>query len=105
VNITRSKAVALEGDVMADLTDNVARHRFEMTIDGAVAFIEYRMEADRLVLVHTEVPEALSGRGIGSAIARAVLDDARDHGRRVVPECEFVASYIKRHPEYASLVA
>ena len=90
---------------MAELSDNMARHRYEMTIDGAVAFIEYRMEGDRLVLVHTEVPEALSGRGIGSAIARAVLDDARAHGRRVVPVCEFVAGYIKRHSEYASLVA
>lgn len=90
---------------MADLTDNVARHRYEMTIDGAVAFIQYRKEADHVVLVHTEVPEALSGQGIGSAIARAVLDDARARGRRVVPECEFVASYIERHPEYASLVA
>jgi predicted GNAT family acetyltransferase len=98
-------AESLEGNVMADLTDNVARHRYEMTIDGAVAFIEYRMEADHVVLVHTEVPETLSGRGIGSAIARAVLDDARAHGRRVVPECEFVASYIERHPEYANLVA
>jgi predicted GNAT family acetyltransferase len=58
-----------------------------------------------VVLVHTEVPEALSGRGIGSAIARAVLDDARAHGRRVVPECKFIASYISRHPEYAGLVA
>jgi uncharacterized protein len=90
---------------MADLTDNTARHRYEMTIDGTVAFIEYRKEADRVVLVHTEVPEALSGRGIGSAIARAVLEDAQAHGRRLVPECEFVASYIKRHPEYAGLVA
>jgi predicted GNAT family acetyltransferase len=90
---------------MTDLTDNTARHRYEMTIDGSVAFIEYRKEADHVVLVHTEVPEALSGRGIGSAIARAVLDDARAHGRRVVPECEFVAGYIKRHPEYAELVA
>jgi uncharacterized protein len=90
---------------MADLTDNTERHRYEMTIDGAVAFIEYRKEADHVVLVHTEVPEALSGRGIGSAIARAVLDDARAHGWQVVPDCEFVASYIKRHPEYAGLVA
>jgi predicted GNAT family acetyltransferase len=89
---------------MADLTDNTARHRYEMTIDGATAFIEYRKEADHVVLVHTEVPEALSGRGIGSAIARAVLDDARAHGRLVVPECEFIAGYIKRHPEYAGLV-
>jgi uncharacterized protein len=90
---------------MTDLTDNIARHRYEMRIDDTVAFVAYRLDADRVVLLHTEVPEALSGRGVGSAIARAVLDDARARGLRVVPECEFIASYIGRHPDYAGLVA
>jgi predicted GNAT family acetyltransferase len=76
-----------------------------MKAGGATAFVTYRTEAHRLVLVHTEVPQALSGKGIGSAIARAVLDNARARGLRVVPECEFIASYIGRHPDYAGLVA
>jgi len=90
---------------MTDLTDNAARHRFEMNIDGTTAFVTYRLDADRLVLIHTEVPETLSGKGVGSAIARAVLDNARARGLRVVPECEFIAGFIGRHPEYATLVA
>jgi hypothetical protein len=90
---------------MTELTDNISLHRFEMNLGGAIAFIDYRIDADRLVLVHTEVPEILSGRGVGSAIARAVLDNARARGLRVVPECEFVAGFIRRHPDYAALVA
>ena len=89
---------------MAELTDNITRHRYETKVDGAVAFVEYRLDADRAVLVHTEVPQALSGRGVGSAIARAVLDDARARGLRVVPECPFIADFMGRHPDYASLV-
>src|SRR5271165_3591254 len=89
---------------MAELTDNITRHRYEMKVDGAVAFVEYRLDADRAVLVHTEVPQALSGRGVGSAIARAVLDDARARGLRVVPECPFIADFMGRHPDYANLV-
>ncbi len=90
---------------MTDLTDNTAQHRFEMNVDGAIAFVTYRTTPNRLVLVHTEVPETLSGRGIGSAIARAVLDHARSRGVHIVPECEFIAGYIARHPEHADLVA
>ncbi len=90
---------------MAGLTDNIAAQRYEMRVHDALALIQYRIEADRLVLEHTEVPDALSGQGIGSAIVRAVLDDARKRGLRVVPECEFVAGFISRHPEYAGLVA
>ena len=88
---------------MADLTDNTARHRFEMQAGDATAFVNYRREADRLVLVHTELPPSLSGQGIGSALARAVMDNARARGLRVVPECEFIAGFIGRHPEYADL--
>jgi predicted GNAT family acetyltransferase len=90
---------------MAELTDNAARHRYEMEVDGAVAFVEYRRDGDRLVLTHTEVPDASSGRGAGSRIARAVLDDVRVRGLRVKPQCEFIAGFIARHPQYGSLVA
>jgi predicted GNAT family acetyltransferase len=90
---------------MAELTDNRARHRYEMEVDGAQAFVEYRRDGTSVVLTHTEVPDALSGRGVGSRIARAVLDDARTHGLSVVPDCEFIAGFIARHPEYQSLIA
>jgi uncharacterized protein len=90
---------------MPDLHDNATLRRYEMNVDGTVAFVEYETKPDRLILVHTEVPDALSGRGIGSTLARAVLDDIRDRGLRVVPRCPFIAAFITRHPEYAGLVA
>ena len=90
---------------MDDLTDNTASGRFEMAVDGTVAFVEYERRSDALVLIHTEVPEALGGRGIGSRLAKAVLERARAEGDKVVPRCEFIASYIERYPEYRALVA
>ena len=57
------------------------------------------------MLTHTEVPEALSGQGVGSKLVAAVLDKMRSEGVTVVPECEFVAAFIQRHPGYQSLVA
>ncbi|MEP7028866.1 MAG: GNAT family N-acetyltransferase, partial [Candidatus Eisenbacteria bacterium] len=51
-----------------------------------------------------EVPEALAGRGVANALARHALEAARARGLHVVPLCPFVASYIRRHDEYADLI-
>ncbi|ACB94454.1 GNAT family N-acetyltransferase [Beijerinckia indica] len=88
---------------MHEVVDNIARHRFEMKVGEDVAFITYEQDNGRLILLHTEVPPSLGGRGIGSAMAQAILEDARRNGRPIVACCEFVASYVKRHPEYAEV--
>ncbi len=89
---------------MTEVTDNAALGRYEMAIDGVTAFVSYTRHGDRLTLMHTEVPQALGGRGVGSSLATAVLEDVRNRGLGVVPECEFMAAFIKRHPEFADLV-
>ena len=91
---------------MSEVKDNAAASRFEMASGGAVAFVEYERTSDgRMALVHTEVPEALSGQGVGSKLVRGALDAVRAEGLTVVPRCEFVAAYIERHPEYRDLLA
>ena len=91
---------------MPQVKDNPATGRFEMASGDAVAFVEYERAGDgRIALLHTEVPEALSGQGVGSKLVRGVLDRLRAEGARVVPRCEFVASYVERHPEYRDLLA
>ncbi len=87
-----------------EVRDNPAASRFEMTGGDAVAFVEYTRAGDRIVLAHTEVPEASSGRGVGSKPVRGALDALRGSGVKVVPRCEFVAPYIERHPEYRDLL-
>jgi predicted GNAT family acetyltransferase len=87
------------------IADNAAKSRFETTVDGETASLLYRLAGDTITLVHTEVPVALGGRGIGGELARAALDSARARGLKVVPTCPFVRAYIARHPEYADLVA
>jgi predicted GNAT family acetyltransferase len=76
--------------------------RFETVVDDQVAFLTYQERGDvQIVLVHTEVPQALEGRGIGGEIVRAALQWAREHDLVVVPRCPFVQSYLERHPEEA----
>jgi uncharacterized protein len=85
--------------------NNPDESRYELLVDGTVGGVaEYRDKGDQVELTHTEVDSSYEGEGFGSTLARAVLDDLRQHGRAVVPSCPFVNSYLKKHPEYVDLV-
>lgn len=70
-----------------------------------MAFIDYRRDGGIVTMMHAEVPPALQGHGVGSALVRGALDRVRADGEKVIPRCSFVAAYIKRHAEYQSLLA
>lgn len=80
---------------------NEEEGRFELTVDGHTAFITFSREGDTMTLIHTEVPDELEGRGVGSAVVRGALDYVRGNELKLIPECGFVKSYLKRHPEEA----
>ena len=88
-----------------NVRDNTGRHRFELDAEGHVAFSNYKRGDGLLTILHTEVPKALEGRGIGSALIKGVLDTARVQGLKVNPVCPFAKAYVERHPEYADLRA
>ena len=88
-----------------EITDNAARTRVEARLDGEVAgFAAYRDRPGVREFTHTEVDPAYEGRGVGGALARAALDEARARGLRVVPSCPFIRGWIAKHPDYADLV-
>jgi predicted GNAT family acetyltransferase len=91
--------------VDVSVTDNPALRRYELRIDGAFeGEIVYRLEPGRIVLIHTEVSQQVEGQGLGAQLVKGALDDIRARGLRVVPLCPFVASYVRRHPEYGDLM-
>ncbi len=83
---------------------NEQANRFETTIEGQTGYISYQDRGEALVYDHTIVPQALGGRGVGSALVKHALDYARNHHKKVVPQCSFVDAYINKHPEYQDLV-
>lgn len=87
-----------------NITHNQQADRFETTIDGKTGYISYQERGDTLVYDHTIVPQALGGKGVGSALVKHALDYARTENKKVVPQCSFVASYINKHPDYKDLV-
>jgi len=91
-------------DDAEQVTDNQAQSRFELNLDGHLAELVYRRRADRLVLVHTAVPEALGGQGIGGRLVEAALKRAASEKLTVVPLCPFTRTWLERHPDAASAV-
>jgi predicted GNAT family acetyltransferase len=84
---------------------NAAASRYEITVDGRLAVADYALADERMVMSHTFVPPELRGRGVAEILVRAALDDARRAGRRIVPQCSYVARFIELHPAYRDLLA
>ena len=95
-----------EAPAEAEVVDVPEKNRYEFWLDGRlIGLASYRRRESRITFTHTEVDESCEGRGFGSLLAKAALEDARREGLEVAPLCPFIAHYIKRHPEYAELVA
>jgi predicted GNAT family acetyltransferase len=90
---------------MADDADTVpivdvpAEDRFVARLEGMEAELVYRVEGDRLFLVHTEVPEPLGGRGIAGRLVRAAVRRAQAEHLTVVPWCPYARRWLKEHPD------
>ena len=96
----------MSDDDAAVVVDRPEKHRFELLMgDEVAAFGDYHDHGRRRAFQHTEVEPAYEGRGLGSQIVRAMLDDARSRGLAVLPYCPFVREYIAEHrDEYVDLV-
>jgi predicted GNAT family acetyltransferase len=83
---------------------NASKQRFEINIDGQLSVLEYTFKNHRLFLTHTEVPPALQSQGLGTELAHAALEYARQNDLTVIAICPFVQDYAAGHPEYQSFV-
>jgi predicted GNAT family acetyltransferase len=97
-------AMGMESSPNLIISNDEANSRFEVQTGSEIAFLAYRRMPGKLVLVHPKVPTEFAGHGIGSKLASAGLDFAREQGLMVVPLCPFAIDYIRRHQEYVDLV-
>lgn len=79
--------------------DNVARSRFELAVEGSLAFATYRRTASTVIITHTETPSALRGKGIATRLVEGALAMIRAENRKPIAGCSFVADYLRKYPE------
>jgi predicted GNAT family acetyltransferase len=98
--------MAEHGDSVKDaaVVHNASKQRFEIKLDGQLSVLEYTFKNYRLFLAHTEVPPALESQGLGTELAHAALEYARQNDLTVIAICPFVQDHVAGHPEYQSFV-
>jgi hypothetical protein len=88
-----------------EVVHDPAAGRFQIEAGRWMAVLNYELEGNVMVFTHTGVPRPLEGQGVGGKLAKAGLEYARHQAHKIVPACEFMEVYIRRHPEYKDLVA
>jgi predicted GNAT family acetyltransferase len=86
--------------------DGETRGRFVVTIDGHEAELTYSKIGDsgNVIADHTGVPEELGGQGIGSALVRRLVEDAKANGFKISPLCPFVKAKLQQNPDWADVM-
>lgn len=87
------------------LIQNKIEEQFEMRFGDDVALIAYQERGDNYMLIHTEVPESLEGKGIASMLVTKTLSLIEEQGRKIIPMCSYVKSFLAKHPEWQRIVA
>lgn len=99
------RAIRGYNGMTSQVTDNPERSRFELDIDGQIAFANYRRQGSTLVIPHVEAPPPLRGTGAADRLMRGVMEIVRAEGLKVVPLCGYAAAWIRRHKDYRDLLA
>ncbi|CAN5432752.1 GNAT family N-acetyltransferase [soil metagenome] len=79
--------------------------RFQARVENQLCVADYQLRDNVMHMTHTGVPPALEGRGIAAKLVAAAFEHAREKGLKINPLCSYVAVYMRRHPETASLHA
>ncbi|QUD90671.1 N-acetyltransferase [Phenylobacterium montanum] len=87
------------------MTDNQGKSRFELAVDGQVAFADYWRDGDRLVIPHVETPQALRGHGVAARLMEGIVAHAREAGLKIVPVCTYAQAWMRRHREHEDILA
>ncbi len=89
----------------SEVRHNVEQSRYEIELEGGIAFSQYIRDGDTLIVVHTVTPPALRGHGLASRVVEGMLADARRQGLKIEPQCSFIVAYFEDHPEQRDLLA
>lgn len=90
---------------MSNVKNNADRGRYELEEEGLTAYADYRRDRGRLYVDYVFSPPPLRGKGTADRLMHGVAADAREQAVKIVPICGYAAAWLRRHREYADLLA
>ena len=81
------------------------KNRYTISEDGEpIGVAAYHVDGDTVTFYHTEVDPSRRGQGVADTLVRAALEDVRQNTPlRVVPQCSYVAAWLRRHEDFQDL--
>ena len=90
-------------EIKNETLDKTGRFYIEKNND-TIAELDYQFpDKTTMLIVHTEVDESLSGKGIGKQLVAAAVDYARNNSLRVSATCPFAKKVLDRTKEFADV--
>ena len=86
------------------VTINEPEERFEVELNGDMAYIDYRWYNKKLILLYVFVPIEHRGKGVSNVLIQYALEYAMSKEVKINIYCPYIAKYVRMHPEYANLV-
>jgi predicted GNAT family acetyltransferase len=98
--------VSDETEFSIERVDRPTGGSYRTTVDGHLAEMTFSRAGEHILIIdHTDVPDALRGRGVGNQLVARAVGDARAAGIKIFPLCPFAASQFRRHPEYHDVLS
>jgi len=74
-------------------------------IEGEAEITFTRQGPDLISADHTGAPESMRGTGAAAALVSFMVEDARQNGFRIMPQCPYVRAQYRKHPDWQDVMA
>ncbi len=87
-----------------DVVHNQAESQFQLKLGEVMGVLHYKILDNVIQMLSVEVPIAHRNQGHAAEITKAALEFAKSCNLEVEPHCPYVKSFLRKNPEYSSLV-
>lgn len=90
-----------------EVTDETTHGAYRVDVEGSEqpAELTWTARGKARIADHTFTPPAARGKGIAFDLVEFMVQDAREKGFTIVPQCPYVAVQFRKHPEWADVRA
>ena len=88
-----------------EIQHNKEKKQFILPLENNLeAYVEYRLNGNNMLLIHSEVPSELRGKGIGRELVIQAFEKLTEEGYQASASCSYIRAVAKRHPKWREII-